>query len=122
MNDHARAMTFSERADELEEHMMHELEHIVIKSALFNPGWQEQYGISYNDLMLPQTGERLTAQRFEELHKSQEPQYVVMFVNTQSAVDRAIVDPLTIIASPIPRPSVTVRKSWYCFPGPNRRS
>ena len=36
MNDHAQAMTLSERADELEEHMMHELEHIVIKSALFN--------------------------------------------------------------------------------------
>jgi hypothetical protein len=36
MNDHAQAMTLSERADELEEHMMHELEHVVIKSALFN--------------------------------------------------------------------------------------
>ena len=36
MNDHAQAMTLSERADELEEHMMHELEKIVIKSALFN--------------------------------------------------------------------------------------
>jgi hypothetical protein len=36
MNDHAQAMTLSERADALEEHMMHELEHIVIKSALFN--------------------------------------------------------------------------------------
>jgi len=36
MDDHAHAMTLSERADALEEHMMHELEHIVIKSALFN--------------------------------------------------------------------------------------
>jgi len=36
MDDHAQAMTLSERADALEEHMMHELEHIVIKSALFN--------------------------------------------------------------------------------------
>jgi hypothetical protein len=36
MNDHAPAMTLSERADELEEHMMHELERIVIKSALFD--------------------------------------------------------------------------------------
>jgi hypothetical protein len=33
---HARAMTLSERADALEEHMMHELEHIVTKSVLFN--------------------------------------------------------------------------------------
>jgi hypothetical protein len=36
MNDHAQAMTLSERADAIEEHMMHELEHFVIKSALFN--------------------------------------------------------------------------------------
>src|ERR1700721_2418075 len=36
MNDHAQATTLSERADELEEHMMHELEYVVIKSALFN--------------------------------------------------------------------------------------
>src|SRR6202047_3620436 len=36
MNDHAPAMTLSERADAHEEHMMHELEHIVIKSALCN--------------------------------------------------------------------------------------
>jgi hypothetical protein len=36
MNDHVPAMTLSERADALEEHMMHELERIVVKSALFN--------------------------------------------------------------------------------------
>src|SRR5262245_51087774 len=32
------AKTLSERADALEEHMMHELEHIVTKSVLFNLG------------------------------------------------------------------------------------
>lgn len=36
MDDHAQATTLSERADALEEHMMHELERIVVKSALFN--------------------------------------------------------------------------------------
>ena len=36
MNDHAQAMTLSERADALEEHMTYELERIVIKSALFD--------------------------------------------------------------------------------------
>src|SRR5258708_955946 len=35
-HDHARATTLSERADALEERMMHELEHIVVKSVLFN--------------------------------------------------------------------------------------
>ena len=32
----AAAMTMSERADALEEHKMHELEHIITKSVLFN--------------------------------------------------------------------------------------
>ena len=36
MNDRAQRTTLSERADALEEHMMHELEHIVTKSVLFN--------------------------------------------------------------------------------------
>jgi hypothetical protein len=36
MNDRAQATTLSERADALEEHIMHELEHIVTKSVLFN--------------------------------------------------------------------------------------
>jgi len=52
-----------------------------INSALFNPGWQEQYGISYGDIMLPGTGERLTKERFDELHKAQQAPRVVMFVN-----------------------------------------
>src|SRR6266699_402687 len=37
MNEHAKALTLSERADELEEQMMHELgERIAVKSTLFN--------------------------------------------------------------------------------------
>src|SRR5271165_2659385 len=41
-----------------------------INSALFNPGWQEKFGITYSDLMLPGTGEHLSKERFEELHNS----------------------------------------------------
>src|SRR5271170_1371120 len=41
-----------------------------INTALFNPGWQEKLGIGYADIMLPETGERLTKQRFDELHNS----------------------------------------------------
>ncbi len=43
MNEHARPMSVSERADELEEHMMHELERIVTKSTLhyLNDGQQQ---------------------------------------------------------------------------------
>jgi hypothetical protein len=43
MNEHARPMSVSEQADELEEHMMHELERIVTKSTLhyLNDGKQQ---------------------------------------------------------------------------------
>jgi len=40
----------------------------AVNSALFNPGWREKLGIDYGDLVLPDTGEHLTKERFEELH------------------------------------------------------
>jgi len=70
-----------------------------INSALFNPGWREKFGIDYHDLMLPESGERLTQERFEELHKSLEARLVIMFNNKMETVDRVIADPLVMIAS-----------------------
>jgi N-acyl-D-aspartate/D-glutamate deacylase len=70
-----------------------------INSALFNPGWQQKFGITYHDLMLPETGERLTQERFEQLHNSSDRRLVVLFTNTMDAVDAAIRHPLVMIAS-----------------------
>ena len=70
-----------------------------INSALFNPGWQEKTDSNYSDLMIPGTGERLTKERFDELHASPKPQLVIMFNNKQSVVDGIIENPLVIIAS-----------------------
>jgi N-acyl-D-aspartate/D-glutamate deacylase len=70
-----------------------------INSALFNPGWQEKFGISYHELMLPETGEHLTKGRFDELHSSSKTQLVLMFSNTQEVVDKVIPHPLVMIAS-----------------------
>lgn len=70
-----------------------------INSALFNPGWQEKYGMDYHDLMLPETGERLTKERFEELHASSQSRLVVTFSNTMEMVDSIIPNPLVMIAS-----------------------
>ena len=42
----------------------------AVNSALFNPGWQEKLGIGYSELVLPDTGEHLTKERFDELHGS----------------------------------------------------
>ena len=70
-----------------------------INSALFNPGWQEKFDMKYSDLMIPSTGERLTKERFEELHASAKPQPIIMFNNTQAMVDQVIANPLVMIAS-----------------------
>ena len=70
-----------------------------INSAVFNPGWREKMGIDYSDLMLPNTGEHLTKERFDELHNSSTPQTVLIFSNTQEMVDKVIPHPLVMIAS-----------------------
>ncbi|MGB7133563.1 MAG: amidohydrolase family protein, partial [Candidatus Sulfotelmatobacter sp.] len=70
-----------------------------INSALFNPGWQEKLGIGYSDLVLPDNGEHLTKQRFNELHNSSATQWVLVYDNTQEVVDQVIANPLVMIAS-----------------------
>jgi hypothetical protein len=70
-----------------------------INSSLFNPGWRERTKIDYSDLMIPSTGERLTKERFDELHASPKPQLVIMFNNTQSMVDEIFANPLVMVAS-----------------------
>jgi len=69
-----------------------------INSALFNPGWREKFEMDYSDLMIPSTGERLTKERFEQLHASPQPQTIIMFNNTQARVDQVIANPLVMIA------------------------
>lgn len=70
-----------------------------VNSALFNPGWREKLGIDYSDLVLPDTGEHLTKQRFDELHNSGTTHWVLVFANTQEVVDSVIPNPLVMIAS-----------------------
>jgi N-acyl-D-aspartate/D-glutamate deacylase len=70
-----------------------------INSALFNPGWREKLGIDYDSLQLPDSGERLTKERFDELHNSPKAQAVLLFANTQEMVDAVIPNPLVMIAS-----------------------
>jgi N-acyl-D-aspartate/D-glutamate deacylase len=71
----------------------------AVNSALFNPGWREKLGIDYGDLVLPDSGEHLTKQRFDELHNSNTTQWVLVFGNTQEIVDKVIPHPLVMIAS-----------------------
>ncbi|MGP0020023.1 MAG: amidohydrolase family protein [Candidatus Sulfotelmatobacter sp.] len=71
----------------------------AINSAVFNPGWREKQGIDYGNLVLPDTGEHLTKERFDELHTSSKPQWVLIFANTQEVIDAVIPNPLVMIAS-----------------------
>jgi N-acyl-D-aspartate/D-glutamate deacylase len=71
----------------------------AVNSALFNPGWQEKLGISYDSLVIPNTGEHLTKARFDELHNSTKQQWVLVYANTQEVVDKIIPNPLIMIAS-----------------------
>jgi N-acyl-D-aspartate/D-glutamate deacylase len=71
----------------------------AVNSALFNPGWREKLAIDYGDLVLPDGGEHLTKQRFDELHNSSTTHWVLIYANTQEVVDKVIPHPLVMIAS-----------------------
>ena len=68
-----------------------------IKSAIFDEGWQEVFGIDYKDLQWAATGERLTKQTFENYRKT--GGMVAVFSMTEEVVLAAVKSPLTIIAS-----------------------
>ena len=68
-----------------------------IKSAIFNEGWQEVFGIDYKDLQWAATGERLTKETFEKYRKT--GGMVAVFSMTEEIVREALRNPLTIIAS-----------------------
>jgi N-acyl-D-aspartate/D-glutamate deacylase len=68
-----------------------------IKSAIFDEGWQEVFGIDYKDLQWAATGERLTKETFEKYRKT--GGMVAVFSMTEDIVNAAIKSPLTMIAS-----------------------
>jgi N-acyl-D-aspartate/D-glutamate deacylase len=68
-----------------------------IKSAIFNEGWQEVFGIEYQDLQWAATGERLTKESFERYRK--QGGMVAVFSMTEEIVEAALKNPLTMIAS-----------------------
>jgi N-acyl-D-aspartate/D-glutamate deacylase len=71
----------------------------TINSDVFSPGWREKLGIDYSDLVLPNTGEHLTKERFEQLRNSSSQPWVLVFANTQEMIDATIPNPLIMIAS-----------------------
>ena len=68
-----------------------------IKSAIFNDGWQETFGIDYKDLQWAATGERLTQESFEKYRRI--GGMVAVFSMSEEVVAAALKSPLTMIAS-----------------------
>jgi N-acyl-D-aspartate/D-glutamate deacylase len=82
----------------------------ALESAIFDEGWQERQGITYQDLQWVKTGERLTAETFAKYRK--EGGAVVVFSIPEEAARAAVSDPLVMIASdglPISGPKIHPR-------------
>ncbi len=71
----------------------------LINSALFNPGWREKRGLDYGDLEVPETGERLTKEKFDELHNATESRLILIHTNPDSVVDAVMAQPAVMVAS-----------------------
>lgn len=71
----------------------------VIGAAIFDPGWQDRWGISYGDIEWPLTGERLTADSFQRYRREQPDGIVVFYAIPERTVDLAISEPDVMIAT-----------------------
>ncbi|MSU49876.1 MAG: D-glutamate deacylase [Opitutus sp.] len=68
-----------------------------LKSAIFDPGWQERMGITFSDLQWGANGERLTAESF--VRYRQQGGLVVIHTNPEEVVRTTVAHPFTMIAS-----------------------
>ncbi len=70
-----------------------------LSSTVFDEGWQERMGgISYRDIELTRTGERLTAETFASFRAEGTHSVIVHFIPEES-VRRALAHPLVMVAS-----------------------
>jgi hypothetical protein len=70
-----------------------------IRSLMFDPGWQQRWGVTYGDLQSTATGKRLTQQEFDALRSGTAPDGVLMHMNTEETLSKALQDPQMIVIS-----------------------
>jgi hypothetical protein len=71
-----------------------------LQSALYDEGWQERFGgITYEDLYVASTQERLTKERFEQLRETGKDTLVQSEFIREEEIEAALRSPLGIIAS-----------------------
>ena len=69
----------------------------AIESAIFNPGWQDNFKIDYGDVAWALTGERLTKESFDRYRK--QGGWVIIYMMKEEDVSRAVAHPGVMIAS-----------------------
>jgi dihydroorotase len=69
----------------------------ALESAIFDPGWQENMGITYKDVQWAETGERLTAETFEKYRKK--GGIAIIHSIPEEAARTAVANPMVMIAS-----------------------
>jgi|TARA_B100001079_G_scaffold258501_1_gene256794 N-acyl-D-aspartate/D-glutamate deacylase len=70
-----------------------------LQSTVFDPGWQERMGgISYGDIELVMTGERLDEESFNLFRQAEKTQIIVHFIPEES-VQLALAHPFVMVAS-----------------------
>jgi len=71
----------------------------VIRSVIFDPGWEQRWGVTVGDLQSTATGQRLTQQQFDELRTGKGDDGVLMHMNSEATIVKALQDPLVLVAS-----------------------
>jgi dihydroorotase len=70
-----------------------------IRSVIFDPGWEQRWGVEPGDLQSTATGKRLTRAEFDALRTGTGPDGVLMHMNTEQTIEALLRDPLMIVVS-----------------------
>jgi Amidohydrolase family len=70
-----------------------------VRSVIFDPGWQQRWGVSPADLQSRASGKRLTLEEFNALRAGIGDDGVLMHMNTEETITKALQDPLVLVAS-----------------------
>jgi hypothetical protein len=70
-----------------------------VRSVIFDPGWEQRWGVKVSDLQSRATGKRLTQAEFDALRSGTSDDGVLMHMNTEATIAALLRDPLVLVAS-----------------------
>jgi N-acyl-D-aspartate/D-glutamate deacylase len=70
-----------------------------VNSPVFDPGWQDRMHITYSDLELVSTGERLTKETFEKYRRSREPVVIITHFIPAEVTLEAMMSPVVMLGT-----------------------